>query len=83
MVNGWSFNGPEPGGPESIMRKWKKERGYSLGYTAGFRTPGNQPEIERERDRERERERERDTGTKALMEQMCFNQHGMGIYTVL
>ena len=22
-----SFNGPEPGGPESTMRKWKKERG--------------------------------------------------------
>ena len=61
------------------MREQKKERGYSLGYTAGFRTPGNQPEIERER----ERERERDTGTQTLMEQRCFNQHGVGIYTVL
>ena len=28
------------------------------------------------------RERERDTGTKALMEQRCFYQHGVGIYTV-
>ena len=23
----WSFIGPEPGGPESMMREWKKERG--------------------------------------------------------
>ena len=23
----WSFNGPEPGGPESTMREWMKERG--------------------------------------------------------
>ena len=22
----WSFNGPEPGGPESMLRKWKRER---------------------------------------------------------
>ena len=34
----------------------------------------------RESARNRERERERDTGTKALMEQRCFNQHGVGIY---
>ena len=42
-------------------------------------------ERQRERDTEGERERERkqDTGTKALMEQRCFNQHDMGIYTVL
>ena len=45
---------------------------------------------EREREREGKRERaserkkkERDTGTKALMEQRCFNQHGMCVYTVL
>ena len=37
--------------------------------------PGDQPE--------RERERKKDTGTRALMEQRCFNQHGVGIYTVL
>ena len=43
-----------------------------MGYTAGFCAPGNQPEIERERD----------TGTKALMEQRWFTQHGVGIYTV-
>ena len=39
--------------------------------------PGDQPE------KERERERKKDTGTKALMEQRCFNQHGVGIYTVV
>ena len=46
--------------------------------------PGDQPEKERERERarKREREREKDTGTRALMEQRCFNQHGVGIYTV-
>ena len=37
--------------------------------------PGDQPE--------KERERNQDTGTKALMEQRCFNQHGVGIYTVV
>ena len=31
----------------------------------------------------RERERERETGTKALMEQRWFTQHGVGIYTVM
>ena len=47
--------------------------------------PGDQPEKERERERarKREREREKDTGTRALMEQRCFNQRGVGIYTVL
>ena len=43
--------------------------------------PGDQPEKERER--ERESKRKKDTGTKALMEQRCFNQHGVGIYTVV
>ena len=38
----------------------------------------------KERERERERkERKKDTGTKALMEQKCFNQRGVGIYTVV
>ena len=37
--------------------------------------PGDQPE--------RERERKQDIGTKALMEQGCFNQHGVGIYAVV
>ena len=44
-------------------------------------------ESARNREREeREEEKERKTdikGTKALMEQRCFNQHGVGIYTVL
>ena len=31
----------------------------------------------------RERKRKKDTGTRALMEQRCLNQHGVGIYTVL
>ena len=29
------------------------------------------------------KDRERETETKALMEQRCFNQHGVGMYTVL
>ena len=37
----------------------------------------------RNREREREKERRKDTGMKALMEQRCCNQHGVGIYTVL
>ena len=41
--------------------------------------PGDQPE----KKSEGERERKKDTGTRALMEQRCFNQHGVGIYTVL
>ena len=39
------------------------------------------PEVQPEK--EIEREREKDTGTRALMEQRCFNQHGVGIYTVV
>ena len=33
--------------------------------------------------RERERKRNKDMETRALMEQRCFNQHGVGIYTVV
>ena len=43
-------------------------------------TPGDQPEKEREGERDREKERH---GTRALMEQECFIQHCVGIYTVL
>ena len=32
------------------------------------------------RNREIEKEINKDMGTKALMEQRCFNQHGVGIY---
>ena len=35
------------------------------------------------RNREIKRERKKDMGTKALMEQRCFNQHGVGIYIVV
>ena len=45
--------------------------------------PGDQPEREGERERERERKRKKDKGTRALMEQRCFNEHGVCIYTVL
>ena len=47
--------------------------------------PGDQPENERGREREREKERKRkkDMGTKPLMEQRCFNQHGVCIYTLV
>ena len=38
--------------------------------------PGDQPEKEREREKARH-------GTKALIEQRCFNQHGVGIYTAV
>ena len=41
--------------------------------------PGDQPEKERKG----EKEREQGTGTKGVMEQKCFNQHGVGIYTVV
>ena len=36
-----------------------------------------------ETERERKKERKKVIGTQALMEQRCFNQHGVGIYTVL
>ena len=49
----------------------------------GLCAPRDQPEKEREGERERERERKKDMGTRALMEQRCFSQHGVGIYTVL
>ena len=38
---------------------------------------------QKESEREREKERKKDTGTQALMEQRCFNQHSVGIYIVL
>ena len=45
---------------------------------------GRVREREREKEKkERKTERQTDMGTKALMEQRCFNQHGVGIYTVL
>ena len=35
------------------------------------------------KEREREKETKKDTGTQALMEQGCFIQQSVGIYTVL
>ena len=53
-------------------------------------TPGDQCEKERERERKGEKEREKGRerekerhGTKALMEQRCFNQLGVVIYTIV
>ena len=63
---------PSPEGLRSLGRKVNSESLCSL---------GDQPEKEREG--ERERKKEKDMGTRALMEQRCFNQHGGGIYTVL
>ena len=42
-------------------------------------TPGDQPEKEREG----ERERKKDMAIRSLREQRCFNQHGVGIHTVV
>ena len=39
--------------------------------------------MDSKKERETEKGRKKDTGTKALMGQRCFNQHGVGIYTVL
>ena len=50
----------------------------------GLCAPRDQPEKERDRERgEGEKERNQDMGTKALMEQRCFIQHCVSIYTVL
>ena len=40
-------------------------------------------ELAWEREKERERKRKKNTGTQARMEQGCFIQHSVGIYTVL
>ena len=71
----------------------KAQSAFSRGFRSPGRkvnseslcAPGDQTERERERERERGRERERkkDTGTRALMEQRCFNPHAVGIYTVV
>ena len=38
---------------------------------------------EREREKDRKNDRKTDMGAQALMEQRCFNQHGVSMYTVL
>ena len=45
-------------------------------------TPGDQPEKEREGEREGEREKERH-GDQSSDGAKVFNQHGVGIYTVV
>ena len=58
----------------------------------GLRSPGKKVAqrasalqgLARNREIEKDRkERQTDMGTKALMEQRCFNQHGVCIYTIL
>ena len=41
-----------------------------------------QREREREREKERKKERKIDTGTLALMEQRCFNDFSVSIYSL-
>ena len=50
--------------------------------SAGFHAPENLVR-KREREKERERERKKDTGTHILMEQGCFIELCVSIYTVL
>ena len=58
-------------------------------FLRGSQKPGQESELRqplrsKELARNREREKERKTqGTQVLMEQRCFNQHGVGIYTVV
>ena len=120
-----SFNGPEPGGPESSGKKVKeRERGWcslvyakankahAWGLLCSRRPQAPSPWGEgaecllesisearagkwtqrasvlqgislKKRDRKERERKKKDTGTSALMEQRCFNQHGVGIYTVL
>ena len=118
-----SFNGLEPGGLESTIRKKRREKEADIpwftqkankapaqGLLCSWRpqAPSRWDEstehlLERVskaqtgkwtqrtsalqrnslRDRKRERERKKDRGTKALMQQRCFNQHNVGIYTVV
>ena len=56
----------------------KVKEGKRLGYSAGLCAPGNQPESEIERERER-----RTWGPKSLVEQACFIDFCVSIYTVL
>ena len=74
----WSFNGLEPGGPELRMRMKEGKRLMFPGLHSRL-SRSRESTRNREREREREKERETDTGTKALMEQRCFNQHGVGL----
>ena len=58
-------------------------------FLRGSQKPGQESELREplrskgSPEKERERERKKDMGTRALMEQRCFNQHGVDIYTVL
>ena len=78
----WSLIELEPGGPESMMRELKK--GKRLIFPGLHSWLSCSRESARNREIEREREGgKKDTGTQALMEQRCFDQHCLGIYTAL
>ena len=76
MPSRWSEDG------EHLLERVLEARGRKVN-SESLCASGDQPEKEREGEREKESKRKKDMGTKALMEQRCFNQHGVGIYTVL
>ena len=63
-------------GAEHLLERALEAAGRKVN-PEGLCAPKKYPE------RERERERKQAMGTKALMEQRCFNQHGVGICTVV
>ena len=79
----WSFNGAEPGGLESTMRKVKEGKRLIFPGLHSRLLSSRESARNREIKRKRKKKKKKDTGAKALMEQRCFNQHGVGIYTVL
>ena len=67
-------------------QQWESERRKEANIPRVMQPPFTFQGIsqkERERERERKKERKKDMGIQALMEQRWFNQHGVGIYTVL
>ena len=62
----------------------KKERERQRQRQRQIETERRNRNKERKKEKKKkERKRKKDIGTKALMEQRRFNQHGVGIYTVL
>ena len=62
-------------GAEHLLERALEAAGRKVN-PEGLCAPKKYPERERKKEKERH-------GTRALMEQRCFNQHGVGIYTVL
>ena len=76
-----SFNGPETWW--SRVHDEKVKEGKRLIFPGLHSRLSRSRESARNREIKRGRERKKDTGTKALMEQKCLKQHGVGVYTVL